>query len=82
MIKKELLSSLLENVDSEKAVGNANQPNKAIQIIKKYELLLKGENKNIVRMVGKLKESEEFFSHVGFSRSNIYFKIRLYRVFN
>ena len=42
--KKELLSSLLENVDENKsglkeAVANANQPNEAIRIINKYELL-------------------------------------------
>ena len=51
--KKELLSSLLENVDENKlglkeAVTNANQPNEAIRIINKYELLLKRENKKMV----------------------------------
>ena len=49
------------------AVGNAKQPNEAIKIIKKYELLLQGEYKKIVGMVSKryellkkFKESEDF----------------------
>ena len=59
-----------------------NKTNEAIQIIKKYELLSKGENKKIIGMVGKqggllkrFKESEEFFNHAGHSKFNIYFKM-------
>ena len=42
MIKKELLSSLLEDVDEKEsglnqAARKANQPNEAIRITKKYE---------------------------------------------
>ena len=89
MIKEELLPSLLENIDENElginTVMRANQPNEAIRIIKKYKLLLKGENKKMVGMVGKqgdnylkyFKESNEFFSHAGLDRRNIYFKTRL-----
>ena len=61
MTKKKRLSSLLENVDENepgliKALRYADYPNKAIWILKKYELLLKGENKKMVRMVGKQGE--------------------------
>ena len=57
MIKEELLPSLLENIDENElginTVMRANQPNEAIRIIKKYKLLLKGENKKMVGMLGK-----------------------------
>ena len=57
MIKEELLPSLLENIDENElginTVMRANQPNEAIRIIKKYKLLLKGENKEMVGMLGK-----------------------------
>ena len=86
MIKEELLPSLLENIDENElginTVMRANQRNEAIRIIKKYKLLLKGENKKMVGMVGKqgdnylkyFKESNEFFNHAGL---DIYFKTRL-----
>ena len=89
MIKEELLLSLLENIDENELGINtavrANQPNEAIQIINKYKLLLKGENKKMVGMVGKqgdnylkyFKESNEFFNHAGLDRRNIYCKTRL-----
>ena len=57
-----------------------------ISLIKKYEDLLKSANKKILNIVGKqgellkrFKDSDEFFDRVGLSRSNIYFKIRLYK---
>ena len=54
MIKEELLPSLLENIDENElginTVMRANQRNEAIRIIKKYKLLLKGENKKMVGM--------------------------------
>ena len=34
------------------------------------------------RLRKKIKESEEFFNHVGLSRFNIYFKIRLCKFLN
>ena len=47
----------MENIDKNvlgtNEVVRANQPNEAIWIIKKYELLLKAENKKMVGMVGK-----------------------------
>ena len=57
MIKEELLPSLLENIDENElginTVMRAKQRNEAIRIIKKYKLLLKGENKKMVGMLGK-----------------------------
>ena len=49
---------LLEKVDENeleinKALRNANQPNEEIRIIKKYKLLLKEEKKKMVIMVGE-----------------------------
>ena len=81
----------MENKDDNKSVlnevvRNANQANEVIIVIKKYKLLLKGENRKMIGMMGKqgellkkIKETEEFFNHVDFSRSNIYFKIRMYK---
>lgn len=81
----------MENKDDNKSVlnevvRNANQANEVILVIKKYKLLLKGENRKMIGMMGKqgellkrIKETEEFFNHVDFSRSNIYFKIRMYK---
>ena len=54
--------------------------------MQKYQNLLKGANKKIINIVGKqgellkrFKEEDEFFSNVGLSRSNIYFKMRLFK---
>ena len=81
----------MENKDDNKSVlnevvRNANQANEVILVIKKYKLLLKGENRKMIGMMRKQgellkknKETEEFFNHVDFSRSNIYFKIRMYK---
>ena len=53
----------------EEEVKNAKDPKEAISLIKKYEELLKEENKKIINIVGKQgellkksKESNEFFS--------------------
>ena len=63
---------MLDKSGLNEAVGNAKQPNEAIKIRKQYELLLQGEYKKIVRMVGKqyelfkkFKESEDFFNQIG-----------------
>ena len=54
--------------------------------MQKYQNLLKGANKKIINIVGKqgellkrFKEEDEFFSNVGLGRSNIYFKMRLFK---
>ena len=66
-------------------VKKTKESKEATSIITKKELL-KGENRKIVNILGKqgdllkkFKESEEFFSGVGLSQSNIYFKIRLHK---
>lgn len=90
-IKEELLASIIEivsedNSELNEAVWNAKQPSAAIAVINKYEALLKGENKKKINIVGKQEEllkkfmdSENIFKYIGPSRSNIYFKIKLYK---
>ena len=65
---------------------NAKNLKDGISLVKKYEDLLKSSNKKIINIVPKqgnllkrFKDSNEFFDGVGLSRSNIYFKIRLYK---
>ena len=67
-------------------VKNAKESKDGISLVKKYEDLLKGANKKIINIVGKqgellkrFKYSDESFDCVGLSRSNIYFKISLYK---
>ena len=69
-----------------KEVKNAKKPKDGIFSLRRYEQLLKGANRKINYRVGKqgtllkrFKEEDEFFDYVGLSRSNIYFKIRLYK---
>ena len=93
MIKQELLVSILKVFDEEEdylhmneEVKNMKKLKDGISLVKKYEDLLKGANRkiiNIVRKTGrvplKIQDNEEFFDCVGLSRSNIYFKISLYK---
>ena len=65
---------------------NAKDLKDGISLVKKYEDLLKGANKKIINIAGKqgelpkrFKDSDQFFDGVGLSRSNIYFKTRLYK---
>ena len=89
MIKTELQESILEGLEEENAnlneeVKNAKSFNERVLFGQKYENLLKGANKKVINIVGKqgellkrFKEEGKFFSNVGLSRSNIYFKMRL-----
>ena len=91
--KKELVASILEVSNEEEdylqmneEVRNAKELKDGIALIKKYEDLLKGANRKIINIVGKhgeivkrLIEEDEFFDCVGLARSNIYFKISLYK---
>ena len=92
MIKKELQDSTLEELEEENAnlddeVKNWKSLNEGISLVQKYENLLKCTNKKIINIVGKqgellkrFKEEDEFFNNVGLSsRSNIYFKMRLFK---
>ena len=91
MIKKELQESILkvseeENANLNEEVKNVKGIAEGILLVKKYENFLKGANKKIINIVGKqgellkrFKEEDEFFNSVGLSRSNIYFKIRLFK---
>ena len=91
-IKKELLKSMLEVYEEEnylqicEEAKNAKDLKDCIVSVKKYEDLLKSSDKKIINIVAKqgellksFKDSDEFFDSVDQSRSNIYFKIRLYK---
>ena len=67
-------------------VKNVKEPKDGVSLVKKYEIFLKGANRKIINIVRKqvellkrFKDSDKFFSRVGLSRSNVYFKIRLYK---
>ena len=62
-IKEELLASILEVFEEEDY----------LQICQEVKNAKEGE------LLKRLKDSDEFFDGVGFSRSNVYFKIRLYK---
>ena len=91
MIKKELQESILEvseeeNTNLNQEVKNPKSLNEGILLVKKYENLLKGANKKIINIPGKqdellkrFKEKDELFDCVGLSRSNIYFKMPLFK---
>ena len=56
------------------------------RLSEKYENFLKGANKKILNVVGKqgellkcFRDGDEFFDRIGLGRSNIYFKISLYK---
>ena len=85
-------SSILEVFEEEdylpmnKEIKKVKELKDSICLIKKYENLLKGADKNIIIIVGKqgellkkIKAEDDFFNCVGLSRSNIYFQIRLYK---
>ena len=91
MIKKELQESILkaseeENANLNEEVKNVKSLNERISLVQKYENLLKGTNKKIINIVGKqgkllkrFKEEDEFSNSVGLSKSNRYFKMRLFK---
>ena len=88
-IKRELLNSLKENDDAEehgfsKTANNVNNSQEAIVIIRRYEEIIKTQNKKAIGHIGKqeellkkFKKTENFFYSIGQSRSTIYFKISL-----
>ena len=89
--KKELQEWILEVSEEENAnlneeVKNAKSLNEGISLVQKYENLLKGANEKIINIVGKqgkilkrFKEEDEFCDCVGLNRSNICFKMRLFK---
>ena len=94
LIKTELLTSIIEHTDGEedylelnKEVRNANEPQSGIALVNKCENLLKETKKKFINIVGKqdkilkgFRGEDEFFDCIGLSRSNIYFKISLYKM--
>ena len=72
MIKKELLTSLVEHSDGEEdylelneEVRNAKEKRDGIALVKKYENVLKGTNKKIINIVGKQGEILKRFRDEG-----------------
>ena len=90
-IKEELLLSILEvsnegkdYLQMNKEVRSARELKDGIALVNKCQNHLKGANKGIINIVGKLgeilkkiKEEDDFFNCVSISRFNIYFKVRL-----
>ena len=77
-----------DDLQMSEEVENAKNPKYGISLVKKYEHLLKGANKKMINIVGKqgkllkrFKEEDKFFDCVGLSRSNIYFRTRLYNFY-
>ena len=75
-----------ENANLNEEVKNAKSLNQGISLVQKHKNLLKGANKKIINIVGRhgellkrLKEEDEFFNKIRLSRSNIYFKMRLFK---
>ena len=93
MVKQKLLASIAEHSDGEEdyfelneKVRNAKQLQDSIALVKKYENILKGTKKKIIKIVGKqsellkcFRDEDEFFDRIDLSRSNIYFKTSLYK---
>ena len=80
IIKRELLASILEVFEGKDYLKDGKCS------VKKYEGLLKEANRKIIHIIGKqeellkkFKDSNEYFVGVGLNRSNIYFKISLYK---
>ena len=92
-VKQKLLASIAEHSDGEEdyfelneKVRNAKQLQDSIALVKKYENILKGTKKKIIKIVGKqskllkcFRDEDEFFDRIDLSRSNIYFKTSLYK---
>ena len=90
-IKKEFQESILEvseeeNANLNEAVENMKSLNEGISLIQNNKNLLKGAKKKIININGnqgdllkRYKEEDKFFDCVGLSKSNIYFKMRLFK---
>ena len=66
---------------------NAKDLKEGVSLVKRYEDLLKSSNKKTINIVAKqgellkrFNDSDEFFDSFGLSRSEIFFKIRLYKL--
>ena len=67
-------------------VRDSKEQQDGIDLVKEYEDLFRGANKEITNIVGKqgellerFRDEDEFFDRVWLSRSNISFKISLYK---
>ena len=88
-----MLNSLQGNDDVEeqglnKTANNVNNSQDTKLIIRRYEDIIKIQNKKALGYIGKqgqllkkFKGIEHFFDNVGQSRSRKYFKILLYKLF-
>ena len=92
-IKKEFQESILEvseeeNANLNEAVENMKSLKEGISLIQNNKNLLKGANKKIININGnqgdllkRYKEEDKFFDCAGISKSNIYFKMRLFNFY-
>ena len=86
-----MLNSLQENDVEEQGLNktgnNVNNSQEAIIIIRRYEDIIKTQNKKAIGYIGKqgqllkkFKDTEHFFDNVYQSRSTIYVKVLLYKL--
>ena len=85
IVKQKLLASIAEHSDGEEdyfelneKVRNAKQPRDSIALVKKYENILKGTKKKIIKIVGTqsellkcFRDEDEFFDRIDLSRSTL-----------
>ena len=90
IIKRGLLNSLQENDVEEpelnETANNVNNSQEEIQLINRYEDIIKTQNKKAIKYIGKqgellkkFKDIENFFKNVGQSRPTRYFKFSFYK---
>ena len=94
-IKKQLLDSIiidevLEFEDLNKAAEETQDPEKAAEIIKRYEYIIKTKKKGIInvayhqgKVLKRFKEKEKFFtlvSELGIHKTTIIFKINVFKL--
>ena len=92
LLKEALLGSILDMEDLDETVKNTMESKEAVTIIKRYEEILKNQNKRIIniektdwehmgkqgKLLERFKEEDGFLDMMGLSQSHAYFKIRLY----
>ena len=78
----------IEDKNEPRLDGNTNEPEKAIDTVKRYEDVLKDQNKQIINMLGKqrkllkrFKESDGFFDNVVLSRYHVYAAFKLKQIY-
>ena len=89
-VKEELLNSLRENDEDEEEteMKTANNPTETIELINHYEEIIRTQYKRVIQYSYKQREilkmfkgTENFFDNARRSRSTVYFKNAVYKIF-